>query len=133
MSQVNTPHVQPFQSVSENIWQKLYSTCQDNTNYQKYVKEIKCCAVCGMGFPNFKFKDITISQSPINQIPNSILLHDENNQPILHTAGIIGDNIYICSQDMECLQEESLWKYALANNNFEGIIYNFRTCARKFA
>lgn len=112
---------EPYEPLDIAELEQIYSQCQQNTNYQNVIKDLKCCAVCGMGFPNIKFPDITIERMTIEQVPHFDLLWDTNNNPILHEDGIFEDEINICSMDLDYLQQSSMWKFALANNNYEGL------------
>lgn len=110
----------PFETISENTWKNCFNKCQKETSFGKFINDLSCCAICGMGFPNLAFPGIHVLTMEKNNIPNLNLIMNTDNTLILHPCGVIGDYINICSQDLECLSQSSIWKFSLANNNFEG-------------
>lgn len=98
--------------------------CQNLLDPKKWA-DIKCCAVCGIGFPNIKFPEVSISVLPYCEVPNIYLLCDSNKEFILDPCGIKNQLVQICSMDLLYLSDKLIWKFALVNQNYEGSIPDY--------
>lgn len=120
VQQKERSHRDAYDPITEPNLHKLYAVCQEKIDYQQFGKNVKCCAVCGIGYPNVKFPGIVTQSIPLQDLPHIELLWDKEGIPIFNHEGRNGNMVNVCATDLEYLSQSSLWKFSLANGNHEG-------------